>query len=1708
MPNTDVRAWNGINWSFAARAGQLAWRTVARRLLVSCVLALMWLPARAARADDCVSGRGKACQSNQDCENSAPECMAGTCQLSCGKVPAGGISEVPQPSACSLGEVCQAVQSGAQQRYACKAVPFRMDLNLLDSCIYHFVEGIQPAFGSGNACTVTRQLTELLDRNGDASFNIFDVDQCIKAYLTDEPCNTQTQTCPNSQTYCGSDATCGEGLFCNLDMHRCERECGFIPNRNGNEVTSLDRGCTGRLQTCDYERGRCKDVALKDATCQLDRECPAGAYCFVGQCQPRCYRTLDCPDSSWTCSTSNTCVPKPKASTDGTVFDPKAYSVMFARDSVQLDPFQNQVAVPIVIVNTMTATQVFSDPKVVFGYRLETKYAVKNDVKCNGDLTLLSLTEQAICLSGQTAQFLTLDNPYGTLLATGDPSLALRINATAASTLTPGLYPVVVTAYLSNGQSTSVRITFTKPSPSGEYGGQLSSYLGSPDAHMATTNVAMSLYIRTPLEDPTVQTTTWDALMMANHLEVEKEFKDITEGYPVTGFIHAAESLLFDNPTAAVKKDNEIPVKGLYSPELGRLRLIATINLAGGTCRNSSGGACTSANNEWQVSNAFSRDVRRIVEFIGPFRAAERRFEGVYRETISGLAPNTFTVEGGFRMTQLGQDTRPIALPDPLLPLNSKVVAFPTKSALDSLLAAQIDAACGATTASALATSAAVTAYFTPYGSKPPLFPSTQFSDLVTSTVGNVASNTTPAMVALTQVLAGPNGIHFCSEGTTPCVDQKQLACGLAFMRRAQLAGWFDSSALGTGANATLFCTRDLANPARNTCADPAAPDSRGAVMLQDQARFYRSLTQTYAFQANAAWSDAFYALYNATDPLVAADAFAFKENKLRAALKNYDSVRELMLASPGAAAMFAWPMSSFQTRGDAWLKQMQTALSDRLDAWVEFADLERRVLQTANLDQMFTFAKHVVNQEYLAQVMLAELQRQWQGQNFSYAGTSADVLARGSLFLAKLSDSRNPLGLSPNRVYFENSDDKTSNWQNYRSLLTTRLTTTATSIQTAVNNLHAALGNQASLQSSLMQTEQGRNASLDDLCGPIQTEPVQCRMSAADKDLATSCVGSACPYAWNCDTSDESGACATVVKLFSNAVDNVSCRSDIDGNKYDIDIKGAGNKVLSSRGCNHGKMGALLQERVKVDLQRQDSKRQVESLIRQIASQQKALSESRASNQGFIDYLKAQGDRLDTLESVLAVANLAFDTATAMAKASECIIIVGTSSGSDCPQKLVSAGVQAGLIELRDSVAAPLQQGISEITRQKEIAYQEKAADAQIRELRRGLDSLVANVENIIGQYQLQVQQLYNLDLQIADTRQTAQNIANRYGEQTADIVNRLVGTNSSQTLRNNELIRAADGEFQAALVLAYKMSRAYVHRFNYKDQAEVWTNRVYKLLTVADIQKFAAMLDTDAQSYCGVAGIDCDSISVKQLFRFSMREQLFPQLKDIVDPVSGDVLTKGMQFHNLITSSFRQRRVVSGVTVDQIELPFAIWANDLGAANAPSTRTMLSVRECNHVIVGIPGDAANSGTIAVNAQVNRMPLGGELKYQLYRGETDDIRLCDMNGIFVNRFLVGKPVIESTAKSFFQIKSNEFPTCLNQRTGDTGIPDAMPCWKPFLRERSLASPDYVFVIPLEGTTRAWILGNNGNGTPIPAAVKPYIEDIELFIRYNSRQTN
>jgi hypothetical protein len=246
-------------------------------------------------------------------------------------------------------------------------------------------------------------------------------------------------------------------------------------------------------------------------------------------------------------------------------------------------------------------------------------------------------------------------------------------------------------------------------------------------------------------------------------------------------------------------------------------------------------------------------------------------------------------------------------------------------------------------------------------------------------------------------------------------------------------------------------------------------------------------------------------------------------------------------------------------------------------------------------------------------------------------------------------------------------------------------------------------------------------------------------------------------------------------------------------------------------------------------------------------------------------------------------------------------------------------------------------------------------------------------------------------------------------------------------------------------------------------------------------------------------------------QTLRFSLREELFPDLHDNTGD-DGRVVTAGEQFHNTITSTmYRKKRVRGPLTVEQIEIPFAIWLNDRPVYEEPSMRWMVSPLECNHIFVG-----RGSGTIGANVIGTRLDT---LRYELFRDNTDYIRGCELESSFppgggmpvldypISTFVVGYAPQSTLAQSdeppTYQTRSGSQAACLNRHENSQGVVEDESCFSYFARDRSLGAIDWKLVLPIDLDGNGWIMGEG-----LPDNERPIIEDIVLYFRYRSRPTS
>jgi hypothetical protein len=360
-------------------------------------------------------------------------------------------------------------------------------------------------------------------------------------------------------------------------------------------------------------------------------------------------------------------------------------------------------------------------------------------------------------------------------------------------------------------------------------------------------------------------------------------------------------------------------------------------------------------------------------------------------------------------------------------------------------------------------------------------------------------------------------------------------------------------------------------------------------------------------------------------------------------------------------------------------------------------------------------------------------------------------------------------------------------------------------------------------------------------------------------------------------------------------------------------------------------------------------------------------------------------------------------------------------------------------------------------------------------------------------------------------------------FAENSQFLMDRLVGRESGSTLFGRQLVLSSSSSFRQAHQYTYRMLRAFIHEYNLSEaDATVLTNRLLAAITLDDLEEIIGELERRDREYCGQEAIDCDAFSNTEVLRFSLRENLFPYLNDIVDPGTGRVVTAGEQFHNIITSPpWLRRRLFGNYTVDQIELPFSIPLNDLTGADGQGF-WVVNPLTCGQFLSARSGvDINHPGNVAANIQGRRLGQGQRaIRYELVRGDTDFVRACSPESVVVEqgqlpelqfpirRHIVGYAPQSEEAREqtppTFVTRSGPLSGCINQPERNGDLSENPGCWRYFARGRSLASLDWRLSIPItindSVTENTWLMGEG-----LSEEERPIIDDIVLYFRYSAR---
>ena len=1743
----------------------------------------------------------------------------------------------------------------------------------------------------------------------------------------------ETEACdwsgPYDQICCRGDEDCGHGLYCDPMRHVCQRDCGVIASRE-EALEDFERPCAGDLKVCDYGRGRCVEIDPTTQSCDIDGDCPPGAYCFLGTCTPRCQRAVDCPAGEWYCDATNRCraLPHPDAE-EGFVFEPRNYAIRFARDELQLDGLENEDRSELLIMDIATRRQVLGNPSVTFGYRLMVSYGLKQDAACmqpfvdcsvpetlpEGETTAACQARQDDCYIDDTEQWIRLMSPFGVISGAAQSGVAIELDEQVFGALTPGTYTATIRVVFDNGESDSVAVLLEKPALSGEYSGSLSVYMHAVENSL-TGNRPLSLSMRMKLEDAW---TNWDQLLTDNNLNEDKDLTDLTSGYLVRAVLHGDEAFAFTKGGYAQgygsPDENEIPFVGLYSPDLGRLRLIGIIDIAEGFCISEEGD-CDDPDNQIQVWNPFGRPIRRQIELIGPLDEAAGRFHGIYREKISGLMANgDLTLEGGFILDQQNTDDSAIDDPGPLLDVASGL-AFPSLDDTVAQINRDIALYCGGEAASTdaaildmwhdlaeeiedealetldVCTQGMIISFFLDAfsGAEPPECIGKKYLDTCmadandpeaftacidpywngnlfgldlwrgevfardTSTwawaqfVGqktfrrylsraarrtpgepseySVLGRTTifPRLLAFGDIIetalgalapgAGPEVIdpeewartdeqrarwqqdHLniydylaarmlpCDpEDPAPppvCVGMEDARCGLALYRKAIVKGWVWTDQIeGLGEN-DLYCpdTLELAG-----CPDEGA-GAEDLFALQEHNRYWWNLGQALKFDGDRARSDAFLVLFrNAANPFMEQSALAYKSEHLRESVARYDELIHEIVGTPAAAVLDGWPARKFKQWGYDWLGVMQEVVDARMDAIAELVDLERRVFMGTDEDE-FAFAQHMMQHEYLVHVYLMALQEEWQGDQFGYLGWAGPAFQKGQSVLNRLDPARNPLGLVPSRVYFENSNTSTSNWANYHKLLGGLIGAAQKTVAAGVKELKAALSDLDKLEASLNASKISLEDKLVSLCGrpvlgDIGDEPLMSQ-SAADADDLPYCqhlmniVGlngtgdelteweaiRDCVFAggwamendyvhppcegldisWEC-AGDSNGNCKDFRTTYVDATKDWNANGTAEpGGAETSDDTIYGDRCVipklselhwvyvngQPRSCIGGTMGGLLREKNKLELKRRINIRKVWEKLRRMQDELELVA---LQITGKAVYWVAHNIIVliqKQLEFGVGLIGVLKDTIVVIGDKTKCLVIAGVAGGTNCPMSGVSAATVSATKATFGGTMLAL----------KTISTVLASIDGLFKDaLGLYLDALgihykalakVRDVYALIDEFQIINQDLLSMAAKIDDVRYQAQVASDRYHKKVSFVADHLVGRESGNVLMGDQLVQEASEAFEEALLFAYKMTMAFIHHYNVASgEATNLVNQCLAATTLDDLQALADLLADRERDYCGMEAIDCDHATNVEVLRFSLREQLFGHLRDRVDPQTNTVITKGEQFHNLITSPpYVRRRQRGNQLVDQIELIYDIPVNlQENSSSSALPQWLLDPLSCNQMIdARDPSKSASYKTGSVAVNVMGRNLGAEdrrVRYELVRDAADMIRSCHPESVVeevgtmpVLDYPIRTHVVGYAPQSLqaaqgeptsFYTKSSPFTACMNEGE-ESGQIGANECWKFFARDRSLATTGSRIILPLRigdgATDNTWILGEG-----LPDEARPIIEDIVIYYRYRAR---
>ena len=132
---------------------------------------------------------------------------------------------------------------------------------------------------------------------------------------------------------------------------------------------------------------------------------------------------------------------------------------------------------------------------------------------------------------------------------------------------------------------------------------------------------------------------------------------------------------------------------------------------------------------------------------------------------------------------------------------------------------------------------------------------------------------------------------------------------------------------------------------------------------------------------------------------------------------------------------------------------------------------------------------------------------------------------------------------------------------------------------------------------------------------------------------------------------------------------------------------------------------------------------------------------------------------------------------------------------------------------------------------------------------------NMMGDLQGLLDEHAEVDYQIKQVESSIGDLLYLADQARVRYQENTAEIIDHLIGNQSGNVLHRNAYVQDASNSFDELIRTAYKMVMAMGHTYNLKGapqphNLETLINRLYQMLTPGDVADFIAELDFHVRS------------------------------------------------------------------------------------------------------------------------------------------------------------------------------------------------------------------------------------------------------------------